>query len=376
MEKNTVAMILAGGRGTRLESLTEKVAKPAVYYGGKYRIIDFVLSNCVNSGINKVGVLTQYESVSLGTYIGTGQKWGLDNRDCFATILPARQTNQSDNAWYEGTANAIYQNLNYIEHHKAKYVVVLSGDHIYKMDYNKMLESHIEKDAEVSIAVLDVGLEEASRFGILQCDANGSIESFREKPKNPTSSLASMGIYIFNYDVLKEYLTKDAFNPVSQHDFGHDIIPLMLQEKIKLFAYRFEGYWKDVGTIDSLWQANMDLLEDKSIDLYEGHDTWKIYSEDHHVRPQYLDSDAQVKNSIVGKGCYINGVVEKCVLFDDVIIEKGAVVHNSVLMPGCVVKSNAYLNHVIVSSKEIVAGKNGFDDEKITLICSKEESFV
>lgn len=370
MKNNIVAMVLAGGRGTRLEALTENVAKPAVHFGGKYRIIDFVLSNCVNSGINKVGVLTQYESVSLGTYIGTGQKWGLDTKESFTTILPARQTISSGDDWYLGTANAIYQNLDYLKENNADYVVILSGDHIYKMDYSLMLEEHIKKQADVSIAVLNVGLQEASRFGILHVDSNNMITDFVEKPKVPKSTLASMGIYIFNIDTLKEYLSRDALNVSSNHDFGMDIIPLLLEENKRLFAYEFNGYWKDVGTIESLWQANMDLLNDESLDLYNQKQQWKIYSEDHHIRPQYLGLNARVSNSIVGKGCYIDGIVKNSVIFDNVSIDKDVVIENSVIMPGAIIKNHSVITHSIVATNEILDCVKQVDDTQICLIAS------
>ena len=310
MKKEMVAMILAGGRGTRLEALTAKVAKPAVYFGGKYRIIDFPLSNCTNSNIDIVGVLTQYESVLLGTYVGAGSKWGLDGSSSLAAILPARERGEVGATWYAGTADAIYQNINFLDTYDPDYVLILSGDHIYKMDYDKMLQAHKDRKADLTVAVLNVSLEEASRFGIMNTYEDGTIYEFEEKPAKPKSTLASMGIYIFSYKALRSYLIDDAKDENSKHDFGMNIIPAMLNDGKRLFAYEFEGYWKDVGTVDSLWQANMDLLDDQNeLDLYNLKKDWKIYTEDTFSHPQIIGEDASIKNSMLIQGCVINGEI-------------------------------------------------------------------
>lgn len=324
MGKEIVGMILAGGRGTRLKELTAKVAKPAVYFGGKYRIIDFPLSNCANSGIDVVGVLTQYESVLLGTYVGAGSKWGLDGNNSLAAILPARERGEVGATWYAGTADAIYQNISFLDQYDPEYVLILSGDHIYKMDYEEMLNVHKEKGADLTVAVLNVSLKEASRFGIMNTDDKGYIYEFEEKPEKPKSTLASMGIYIFNYKELRKYLIADAADENSKHDFGMNIIPSMLADKKKLYAWTFDGYWKDVGTVESLWQANMDLLDDKELDLYNIKKDWKIYSEDTLGKPQLIGAQASVKNSLVTQGCVVNGEVEGSVLFSNVNVGEGA----------------------------------------------------
>ncbi len=354
MSKEIVAMILAGGRGTRLEALTAKVAKPAVYFGGKYRIIDFPLSNCANSGIDIVGVLTQYESVLLGTYVGSGQKWGLSGTNSMAAILPARERGEVGATWYEGTADAIYQNLNFLDGYDPEYVLILSGDHIYKMDYAKMLEAHKERKAAATIAVLNVSLEEASRFGIMNAKEDGTIYEFEEKPAHPKSNLASMGIYIFTYKELKKYLKADAKLKDSKHDFGMNIIPAMLNDGKKLYAYEFDGYWKDVGTVDSLWQANMDLLADKELDLYNQKSDWKIYTEDTFSHPQIIGEDAVVTNSMVTQGCVVDGEVTGSVLFDNVHVGQGAKVVDSVLMPGVLIEEGAEVYKAIVDEGVVV----------------------
>ena len=332
MGKEIVAMILAGGRGTRLKELTAKVAKPAVYFGGKYRIIDFPLSNCANSGIDVVGVLTQYESVLLGTYVGSGTKWGLDGNNSLAAILPARERGEVGATWYAGTADAIYQNISFLDQYNPEYVLILSGDHIYKMDYEEMLNVHKEKGADLTVAVLNVSLKEASRFGIMNTDDKGYIYEFEEKPEKPKSTLASMGIYIFSYKELRKYLIADAADENSKHDFGMNIIPAMLADKKKLYAWTFDGYWKDVGTVESLWQANMDLLDDKELDLYNIKKDWKIYSEDTLGKPQLIGKDASVKNSLVTQGCVVNGEVEGSVLFNNVNVGEGAKVLKKALL--------------------------------------------
>ena len=363
MGKEIVAMILAGGRGTRLKELTAKVAKPAVYFGGKYRIIDFPLSNCANSGIDVVGVLTQYESVLLGTYVGSGTKWGLDGNNSLAAILPARERGEVGATWYAGTADAIYQNIGFLDQYDPEYVLILSGDHIYKMDYEEMLNVHKEKGADLTVAVLNVSLKEASRFGIMNTDDKGYIYEFEEKPEKPKSTLASMGIYIFNYKELRKYLIADAADENSKHDFGMNIIPSMLADKKKLYAWTFDGYWKDVGTVESLWQANMDLLDDKELDLYNIKKDWKIYSEDTLGKPQLIGKDASVKNSLVTQGCVVNGEVEGSVLFNNVNVGEGAKVIDSVLMPGVLIEEGAVVKKAIIDEGVVVKAGTVVNDE-------------
>ena len=363
MGKEIVAMILAGGRGTRLKELTAKVAKPAVYFGGKYRIIDFPLSNCANSGIDVVGVLTQYESVLLGTYVGSGTKWGLDGNNSFAAILPARERGEVGATWYAGTADAIYQNISFLDQYDPEYVLILSGDHIYKMDYEEMLNVHKEKGADLTVAVLNVSLKEASRFGIMNTDDKGYIYEFEEKPEKPKSTLASMGIYIFSYKELRKYLIADAADENSKHDFGMNIIPAMLADKKKLYAWTFDGYWKDVGTVESLWQANMDLLDDKELDLYNIKKDWKIYSEDTLGKPQLIGKDASVKNSLVTQGCVVNGEVEGSVLFNNVNVGEGAKVIDSVLMPGVLIEEGAVVKKAIIDEGVVVKAGTVVNDE-------------
>lgn len=354
MGREIVAMILAGGRGTRLEALTAKVAKPAVHFGGKYRIIDFPLSNCANSGIDIVGVLTQYESVLLGTYVGAGTKWGLDGKQSLAAILPARERGEVGATWYAGTADAIYQNISFLDQYDPEYVLILSGDHIYKMDYDKMLAAHKQRKAAATIAVLNVSLKEASRFGIMNTNEDGTIYEFEEKPAKPKSTLASMGIYIFTYKELRKYLIDDAKDENSKHDFGMNIIPSMLNDNKKLYAYEFSGYWKDVGTVESLWQANMDLLNDKELDLYNIKRDWKIYTEDTLEKPQIIGDKASIKNSMVTQGCLVNGTVEGSVLFNNVNIGEGAKVVDSVLMPGVLVEEGAEVYKAIVDEGVVI----------------------
>lgn len=363
MGKEIVAMILAGGRGTRLKELTAKVAKPAVYFGGKYRIIDFPLSNCANSGIDVVGVLTQYESVLLGTYVGAGTKWGLDGNNSLAAILPARERGEVGATWYAGTADAIYQNISFLDQYNPEYVLILSGDHIYKMDYEEMLNVHKEKGADLTVAVLNVSLKEASRFGIMNTDDKGYIYEFEEKPEKPKSTLASMGIYIFNYKELRKYLIADAADENSKHDFGMNIIPSMLADKKKLYAWTFDGYWKDVGTVESLWQANMDLLDDKELDLYNIKKDWKIYSEDTLGKPQLIGSKASVKNSLVTQGCVVNGTVEGSVLFNNVNVGEGAQVIDSVLMPDVLIEEGAVVKKAIIDEGVVVKAGTVVNEE-------------
>lgn len=344
--KECVAMLLAGGQGSRLYALTQSMAKPAVYFGGKYRIIDFPLSNCVNSGIDTVGVLTQYQPLELNEYLGNGQPWDLDRLYGGVHVLPPYQK-ATGSDWYKGTANAIYQNINFIERYEPEYVLILSGDHIYKMDYAKMLAQHKEKGADCTIAVLDVPKEEASRFGIMTCEEGGRIVKFTEKPKNPDSTLASMGIYIFSWDKLRKYLIEDEANPDSENDFGKNIIPQMLADGQKLFAYNFEGYWKDVGTIDSLWESNMDLLNPNvPFDVWDKE--WKIYSRTFNSPPQYISDKAVVENSMITEGCVVDGTIDFSVLFQNVVVEEGAVIKDSIIMPNTVVKKGACVEYAII----------------------------
>lgn len=345
-KKECVAMLLAGGQGSRLYALTHDMAKPAVPYGGKYRIIDFPLSNCVNSGIDTVGVLTQYQPLVLHDYIGNGQPWDLDKQYGGAHCLPPYQTALGAE-WYKGTANAIYQNIAFVDRYDPEYVVILSGDHIYKMDYNDMLDFHKKTNADATIAVLDVPKEEASRFGIMITDENDNIVDFEEKPKNPRSTLASMGIYIFTWKKLKQYLIDNENNPDEDKDFGKAIIPNMLKAKEKMVAYTFDGYWKDVGTLDSLWEANMDLLNPNiPIDLYDP--SWKMYSRNPIMPPQYIGADAVIENSMVTDGCNVDGKVDFSILYEGVTVEAGATVTDSIIMPGSVIKSGAIVEYAIV----------------------------
>ena len=351
-KKECVAMLLAGGQGSRLYALTEKTAKPAVPFGGKYRIIDFPMSNCINSGIDTVGVLTQYQPLVLNEYIGNGQPWDLDRMNGGVMVLPPYQgKNGAD--WYKGTANAIYQNLDFIRRYDPEYVIILSGDHIYKMDYNAMLEAHKATEADCTIAVLEVPLEEASRFGIMVTDETGKITEFQEKPKNPISTKASMGIYIFNCKVLEEYLIADENTPGSSNDFGKNIIPNMLADGKRMYAYPFVGYWKDVGTISSLWEANMDLLEDEPV--FSLHDkSWRIFYRNNAEPPQYISESASVVNSMITEGCKIEGTVEHSVLSNSVVVEKGAIVRDSVILEGTIVKSGAVVEYSIIDGNTVV----------------------
>lgn len=347
-----LAMLLAGGQGSRLGILTKKIAKPAVPYGGKYRIIDFPLSNCTNSGINTVGVLTQYQPLELNDYIGNGAAWDLDRMDGGVHVLsPYQQIEGTE--WYKGTANAIYQNINFIDRYNPEYVAVLSGDHIYKMDYAKMLKYHKEHDAACTIAMLEVPWEEASRFGLMFVDDDGAITAFEEKPKNPKSNKASMGVYIFTWKKLRQYLIEDENKEGSSNDFGKDVIPAMHENGERLFAYRFDGYWKDVGTIDSLWEANLDLLNPK-VDLDLSDDSWKIYSKNKALPPHYIGSEAHVENSMIAEGCDIEGDIDYSVIFSNVTVEEGAQVHYSIVMPGTVIKKGAVVQYAIVAENAVI----------------------
>ena len=350
MKQNSMlAMILAGGRGSRLHELTNKVAKPAVGYGGKYRIVDFPLSNCANSGIDVVGVLTQYESILLNSYVAAGGRWGLDAKDSGVYVLPPREKADTGLDVYRGTADAISQNIDFIDSQSPDYLLILSGDHIYKMNYAQMLAYHKEHKADATIAVIQVPMEEASRFGIMNTGDEDRIVEFEEKPEHPKSNLASMGIYIFNRKLLRKLLLADMKNPDSNHDFGKDIIPTLLNDGKDLYAYKFDGYWKDVGTIDSLWEANMDLLNpDNELDLNDP--TWKIYTEDTTTPPQYITSDAIVKNAFITQGCIVEGEVQHSVLFTGARVGAGAKVIDSVLMPGVVVEPGAVVQRALVAN--------------------------
>ena len=352
-KKECVAMLLAGGQGSRLYVLTKNVAKPAVPFGGKYRIIDFPLSNCVNSGIDTVGVLTQYEPHVLNAYIGSGQTWDLDRLRGGVYVLPPYQKGKTSE-WYKGTANAIYQNIAFIDEYDPEYVLILSGDHIYKMNYSKMLHQHKETGADATIAVIDVPLSEASRFGIMNCKPDGTVYEFEEKPEQPKSTLASMGIYIFSWKKLRQYLIDDENNAKSSNDFGKDIIPAMLANGEKLVSYRFAGYWKDVGTIESLWEANMDLLSPSSgLNLFD--DSWKIYGLTTGSPPHFTAKTASVKHTLLSEGCEIAGDVSESVLFSDVKIAQGAKVEYSILMPGAVVEEGATVRYAIVAGNAVIA---------------------
>ena len=347
-----IAMLLAGGQGSRLGVLTKNIAKPAVPYGGKYRIIDFPLSNCVNSGIYTVGVLTQYQPLELNDYIGNGGPWDLDRVNGGVHILsPYQQIEGTE--WYKGTANAIYQNIQFIDRYNPEYVAILSGDHIYKMDYAKMLQYHKEKDAACTIAMLEVPWEEASRFGLMFVDDDGRITAFEEKPKNPKSNKASMGVYMFTWEKLRKYLIDDEADPDSSNDFGKNVIPAMHEAGERLFAYGFDGYWKDVGTIDSLWEANLDLLNPKAnIDLSDN--SWKIYGRGAVTAPQYISDKAIIENSLAAEGCEIEGKVDYSVLFSNVTVEEGAFVDYSIIMPGAVIKKGAVVQYAMVAENAVI----------------------
>lgn len=351
-----ISMLLAGGQGSRLGILTKKIAKPAVPFGGKYRIIDFPLSNCVNAGIYTVGVLTQYQPLELNDYIGNGEPWDLDRSDGGVHILsPYQQIEGTE--WYKGTANAIYQNINFIDKYNPEYVAILSGDHIYKMDYADMLSYHKEKQAACTIAMLEVDWDEASRFGLMLVDDDGTIKEFEEKPEKPRSNKASMGVYIFTWSKLKSYLLADEANPNSSNDFGHDVIPAMHNAGEKMVAYPFNRYWRDVGTIESLWKANMDLLatDVSGFDLDEP--SWKIYSRSPQAAPQFISDKAKVSNSMIAEGCQIDGTVDFSVLFANVTVEEGALVSDSIVMPGAVIKKGAKVRYSIIA-EDAVIGEN------------------
>ena len=366
-------MILAGGRGSRLHELTNKVAKPAVSYGGKYRIVDFPLSNCANSGVDIVGVLTQYESVLLNSYVAAGGRWGLDARESGVFVLPPREKADADLDVYRGTADAISQNIDFIDKYSPEYLLVLSGDHIYKMNYDKMLDYHKEMNADATIAVIEVPMKEASRFGIMNTDGNGRIVEFEEKPEHPKSNLASMGIYIFNWKLLRKILLADMKNPDSHHDFGKDVIPCLLNDNKTLAAYKFKGYWKDVGTIDSLWEANMDLIDSRN-ELNLNDPTWKIYTEDTPALPQYIGPNAKIDKAFITQGCVVEGEVKHSVLFTGCKVGEGAKIIDSVLMPGVEVAAGAVVQRALVADnvkigQDAVVGSA--DSENIELVSKR-----
>lgn len=367
VSKDCVAMILAGGQGSRLGALTKNVAKPAVPFGGKYRIIDFPLSNCVHSGINTVGVLTQYQPLELNRYIGNGNPWDLDRSHGGVYVLSPYQSAKAGE-WYKGTANAIYQNLSFLESFKPENVLILSGDHIYKMHYGEMLKAHKESGAAVTIAVMPVPWEEASRFGIMNVDEEGTITDFEEKPAEPKSNLASMGIYIFTYEVLKKYLEADERDPSSANDFGKNIIPAMLENGEKMVSFRFEGYWKDVGTIHSLWEANMDLVDQPpKFDLNDR--SWSIYSRNMALAPHYVGQNAKITNSTVTEGCFIDGEIKHSVIFGGVELGEGSVVSDSVIMPGAKIGKNVVIEKAVIGADAVIGdgakvGVNSSDDNK------------
>ena len=372
-QNNMLAMILAGGRGSRLHELTNKVAKPAVSYGGKYRIVDFPLSNCANSGVDIVGVLTQYESVLLNSYVAAGGRWGLDARESGVFVLPPREKADADLDVYRGTADAISQNIDFIDKYSPEYLLVLSGDHIYKMDYDKMLDYHKEMNADATIAVIEVPMKEASRFGIMNTDGNGRIVEFEEKPEHPKSNLASMGIYIFNWKLLRKILLADMKNPDSHHDFGKDVIPCLLNDKKTPAAYKFKGYWKDVGTIDSLWEANMDLIDSRN-ELNLNDPAWKIYTEDTSALPQYIGPNAKVNKAFITQGCVVEGEVNHSVLFTGCKVGEGAKIIDSVLMPGVEVAAGAVVQRALVADnvkigQDAVVGSA--DSENIELVSKR-----
>ena len=374
-QNNMLAMILAGGRGSRLHDLTNKVAKPAVSYGGKYRIVDFPLSNCANSGIDIVGVLTQYESILLNSYVAAGRRWGLDAKNSGVFVLPPREKADANLDVYRGTADAISQNIDFIDTYEPEYVLILSGDHIYKMDYADMLAQHKANNADATIAVIGVPMDEASRFGIMNTNETGRIIEFEEKPPVPKSNLASMGIYIFNWKLLRQMLVEDMVDENSHHDFGKDIIPRLLNDGRNLYAYNFKGYWKDVGTIDSLWEANMDLLDDKN-ELDLGDSSWKIYTEDITTLPQYVGANADIKRAYITQGCVIDGEVKNSVLFTSTKVGTNAKVFDSVLMPNAIVEDGAVVNRVLIADgvrigKGAVVGSA--DSEHIELIANDVE---
>lgn len=372
-EGKMIAMLLAGGQGSRLKLLTKEIAKPAVPFGGKYKIIDFPLSNCSNSNIFDVGILTQYKPYQLNSHIGIGSAWDLDRRSGGVRVLPP-YTNEQGGRWYKGTANAIYENINFIDELDPQYVLILSGDHIYKMDYSLMLDFHRQKKADITISVIGVPWEETSRFGIMNIDEDQLITEFEEKPKNAKSNLASMGIYIFDWKSLRSYLISDEKNPKSSNDFGKDIIPSMIKDGKRMYAYKFEGYWKDVGTVKSYWESNMDLLSsDNTLDLYDG--KWKIYTKNRHLPPQYIASGASVINSMINEGCIVEGSIENCILFSEIEVKKNAKVVSSVVLSGAVIEEGCEIyNAVIMEDVTIKAGTViGTPDSELVYLVGKNK---
>ena len=373
MKKHCIAMLLAGGQGSRLYALTAKVAKPSLPFGGKYRIIDFPLSNCANSGIDTVGVLTQYQPLLLNRYIGSGQAWDLDSIDGGVYILPPYQSAGERGSWFSGTANAIYQNMDFIEMYDPDCVLILSGDHVYKMDYDKMLRAHEQAGAACTISVIQVSMDEASRFGIMNVGPDGFINEFEEKPAHPKSNNASMGVYIFRWDKLRDYLTRDEQDPASSNDFGKNVIPAMLGDGCRMVAYSFNDYWKDVGTIASLWEANMDLLDkNNALDLADS--SWKIYTQDTDALPQYIGVDASVERAFITQGCIVDGTVKNSVLFTGAKVAPGAKIIDSVLMPGVEVEEGAVVTRALVADN-VKIGKNAVvgsaDSENIELVAKR-----
>lgn len=365
-QRKVVAMLLAGGQGSRLRSLTKKVAKPAVSFGGKYRIIDFALSNCANSNIREIAILTQYKPLLLNEHLGIGAAWDYDKNNGGLRIL-SPFTGEEGGRWFTGTANAIFENIDYLDEQNPEYVLILSGDHIYKMDYDAMLDYHMEKDADCSIAVIEVPWEEASRFGILNTDDNHQVVEFDEKPKEPKNNLASMGIYMFRWQALRAALIEDEQNPDSENDFGKNVLPMMLNQGKRMFAYRFDGYWKDVGTVASYWEANMDLLDPKN-DLQIFDDDWKIFTKSKNLPPQYIAPTASVKHSMVTEGCIVEGKVEDSILFSSVKVEPGAEVKDSVILSDCTIRSGAKVHRAILTE--------GMEVQANTIIGGDEEDAV
>jgi len=371
--KECMAMLLAGGQGSRLRLLTKNLAKPAVPFGGKYRIIDFSMSNCINSGIDTVGVLTQYKPQVLNAYIGVGSAWDLQcySKDGGVTILPP-YVNEDGGEWYKGTAHAIYQNLNFIENYNPKYVLIISGDHVYKMDYSLMLKAHKKNNADVTISVVEVAWEDAPRFGIMKTNEKGFVQEFEEKPARPKSNLASMGVYIFNGLVLKRYLEKDAADLHSEHDFGKNVIPLMLKEDLKLYAYSFQGYWRDVGTVESYWEASMDVLDDRDfLNCFD--DNWNIYSAAIMQPPQYITPGAKIKRTLISDGCWVDGEIEHSILFPAVSVGKDAKIKDSIIMSGAQIGEGVKIEKAIIGENAIIGKNSVIGGDGITVIEEDQE---